>query len=206
LEAISQQIPVQLGFTDEWPKASAQFSEQQSFDVAQFYLSEMEKVGSRPKSPFIVDKTLSNYQLLEFAYRLFPNLKIVHCERNALDTCLSCFVTNFDQGHAFSTRLEWLGEEYQAYQKVISHFQKTMNIHSIQYEKLVSDPEFELRRLLEYLDLEWEESCLHPNQNSRVANTASYAQVTQAFHQGSIGKSQNYYDELLPLRKILQIQ
>ena len=203
LGAIAEQVPRQLGFHSDWPEASAKFSAAQALQVANLYLSEMGKVGTNPQGTFIVDKTLTNYKLIDFALRILPNVKIINCVRDPLDTCLSCFVTNFTQDHAFSTRLDWLGHEYLLYQKLMAKYQDRAEVHTIHYESLVSSPREELQKALAFLSVEWEEACLSPEQNDRVVATASYAQVKKPFHRGSVDRAQKYYEELYPLRMAL---
>ena len=204
LGAIAQQIPAQLGFRQPWPQATAQFTPRQAENVGLLYLSEMGKAGSRQNATVIVDKALSNYQLLQLAHRILPKVKIVHCIRDPIDTCLSCFCTNFSQAHGFSTRLEWLAHEYKLYQRVMAHHQRTLDIHTVVYEDLVRQPRDVLSAVLSFIGLPWEEECMQPERNQRVAATASYAQVKQAFHTKSIGRSKRYLQHLEPLISALK--
>ena len=205
LVAISDQVPRQFGFTEAWPEATSRFSAEQTHQAAALYIREMLAVGGEAGATFVTDKTLVNVRLLELAARLFPKLKVIHCVRDPLDTCLSCFTTQFSASHGYTTQLGWLGHAFLLYQKMMAHHQavSTADIYTVSYEQLVTSPENELKGVVEFLGLSWEEACLHPEENPRIANTASYAQVRDPFHGNAIGKSEDYLEMLQPLREIL---
>ena len=204
LRAIAEQIPSQLGFHEAWPIATRKFTKMQAQKVGLLYLSEMQRFGTKEDCKIVVDKSLSNYELLQLAHRILPNVKIIHCVRDPIDTCLSCFVTHFSQEHGFTTRLDWLAHEYGLYRKVMAYQHQSLDIHTVEYEKLVKQPRQAISAVLDHIGLKWEEVCMQPEKNQRVVATASYAQVNQSFHTKSIGKSQNYLRHLEPLINALK--
>ena len=132
---------------------------------------------------------------------LFPDCHVIHCTRNPLDTCLSCFMTSFVAGQEFTHDLADLGAYYRDYQRLMNHWK--LNLHypiiEVNYEELVGDLEGQTRRILGLLDLPWDERCLRYHENKRVVNTASREQVRQPIYASSIGRWKHYERHLSEL-------
>jgi len=205
LAALAQQGPSQLGLSGHWAEATEQMSAAQAAHLAQWYVEEMKRKAQHPTATVLVDKNLFNYKLLEFARRLLPNVLVIHCVRDPLDTCWSCFSTHFTRNHGFTTRQEWLGHEYRLYTELMTHHKTrgTCSILEVSYEQFVTHTETELRRVLDALELDWDPRCLHPEDNRRIAHTASYAQVQRPVHTKSIGRSKPYAAMLSTLQALL---
>jgi hypothetical protein len=137
---------------------------------------------------------------------LFPESHVIHCTRDPLDTCLSCYLTSFSTGNEFAHDLRHLGRFYRSYRRFMEHWQKSLNFPmlTVRYEDVVSDLEGEVRRMLEFLDLPWEGSCLRFHQTPRSVATASREQVRRPLYASSVGRWRKYEKHLGPLKVALQ--
>jgi hypothetical protein len=171
--------------------------------LSQSYLDSL-PVEAREADRF-VDKMPFNFLHLGLIALLFPKAKVVHIERDPLDTCLSVFFHQLSPYYAFSTRLDWLAHYYKDYQRLMSHWEAhlPMNMVSVCYEDLVADPAQEIPRIVEACGLPMEESCLRFWENSRQVDTASYAQVRRPIYTSAVKRSAAYHNELAPIRSVL---
>ncbi len=151
---------------------------------------------------FVVDKMPENFWHLWFIGLLFPHARVIHCVRNPLDTCLSCFFQNFVKDHAYSNELPSLAHYYGIYHRLMEHWQKVLpiTIYRVVYENLVSDPEYQIGKLLDYCGLEFETNCLAFHKTDRAVRTASANQVRQKMYTSSVNKWKKYEKHLAPLR------
>ena len=118
----------------------------------------------------------------------FPEAKIVHVKRDSAATCWSNFKQYFEaNGLGYSYNLNTTVEYFKLYENLMeywnTHYEK--RIYTLDYEKLTTDQEVETRKLIKYLELNWEEACLKPHKNKRSVRTASQQQVRQKVYQGS---------------------
>ena len=148
----------------------------------------------------ITDKAPLNFIFIGFIKIFFPNSKIVHCKRNPKDNCLSIYKNNFS-----SSKLNWAFN-----QKDISNFYNSYNslmkfwcskipefIHTVEYEKLVSDKENEINKLLKFCDLEWDDNCLNFYKNSKTPiKTVSISQAREPIYKSSVNSNDKYKDYL----------
>jgi tetratricopeptide (TPR) repeat protein len=155
----------------------------------------------------VTDKMPHNFQNLGIIATMFPNARIVHCRRHPLDTLLSCWMQNFNDGHAYSARLTDGARHYAEYKRLMAHWHGVLpgRIHSVDYEELVGDQETVTRALLEFLGLTWDPACLQFHKVERTVLTASTWQVRQPLYTGSKGRWSNYEKHLGPVRDILKI-
>lgn len=159
-----------------------------------------------PEARHVTDKMPSNFMLLGLLHGLFPNARFIHCRRDPLDTCVSCFTTSFRQGHKFTHDLTELGEYYRLYEEAMTYWRGLLpegSIHEISYESLVQDLEPQVRGLLEFCGLPWDEACLHFQDNARAVSTASVYQVRQPVYRSAIGRWRRYEKHLGALQHAL---
>ena len=139
--------------------------------------------------------------------KLFPGAKIIHCTRNPLDTALSCYFTQFTSTTelGFSQDLELIGNYIKRYEEMMAHWHEVLPlpILDLSYEALVSSPDTEIRKLLEFCDLPWHEACLNPEESTALTTTASYNQTRKPINTQSIGRWKIYEKQLQPLRESL---
>lgn len=163
------------------------------------------QVVAGSKCARVTDKMPQNYLHLPLVAQLFPRARVVHCVRDASDTCLSGYFQNFGATQPFSTRLDWLGHRHGQYRRAMTAFSRAAPsmVHEVHYEALVSDPEPHIRALVEFVGLPWDEACVRPHESRRLVHTASYAQVTRPIYRGSVGRAEAYATELEELRGAL---
>jgi len=153
---------------------------------------------------YITDKFLSNYMLLGPLCMMLPTAKIVHCQRDPLDTALSCFKNIFEIGLInYTYDLRDIGRMYSAYERLMNYWQQALpgRIYNISYEALTDEPEAEIRRLLEYVGLQFENDCLEHHKALRSTRTASMTQVRQPIYKSSVRAWKNFEAELAPFSK-----
>jgi len=149
----------------------------------------------------VTDKMPVNFLKLGLIELLFPGARIVHCRRDPLDTCLSCYFQPFTRGYDYSYDLRYLAAYYRDYERLMDHWRTVSGLQMLEvgYEDLVSEPEIWTRRLISFLGLEWEEGCLHPHETRRAVATSSYDQVRKPIYRHSAGRWKNYRQHIQPL-------
>jgi Flp pilus assembly protein TadD len=149
-------------------------------------------------------KTNENFLHLGLIATLFPRARIIHCRRDPLDVCLSCYSQNFNSAD-FAWSLEDIGAYYRAYERVMAHWCRVLpiEIHDLRYEELVHDQEKVTRELLAFCGLTWEERCLAFYNTRRAVRTASTLQVRKPISDGAIGRWRHYRAHLGPLFQAL---
>ncbi len=167
----------------------------------------LDMVGYRlGESAFFIDKLPFNFLFLGFIAKAWPNARIIHLNRNPMDTCFSMYKQVFTWAYKFSYSLENLGQYYLAYERLHKHWQEVLKdrLIEVEYESLVSDTENQTRMLLDKLGLEFEQECLDFDKNSAPSTTASSVQIREKTHQRSIQRWTRFRDELEPLKSQLE--
>jgi len=146
------------------------------------------------------DKTLDNWTDLGLLTVLFPDAKLLHCVRDARDTCLSIFFHHFQQ-ISFSNDLRCIAAYYNQYARMMAHWREVLPRAPLEvvYEDLVDDPESVVRRVLTHCGLEWNAKCLEFHRTKRMTVTASAYQVKQPIYTSSVGRWRKYRDHIQPL-------
>ena len=169
-------------------------------ELAQVYLSNISALNSA--SRYITDKYPLNFLNLGLIALLFPDCHVIHCRRDPMDTCLSCYLTLFlPPGLDYTQTLSYLGAYYRDYRRDMQHWRKvrTFPMLEVDYEDVVNDLEGQTRRLLEFLDLPWDERCLKFHQTRRQVTTPSRDQVRRPIYNSSIGRWKQYERHLSEL-------
>lgn len=156
----------------------------------------------------ITDKMPGNYVNLGVIACILPNAKIIHCRRDPVDTCLSCYKQNFANGQYWSYDLEELAQEYNNYASLMEHWRKVLpgRFLEVDYEDTVNDLEKQARRLIDFIGLPWDDACLVPHEQKRTVLTASKLQVTQPVYKTSVQKWRKYETHLKPLLEKLEFK
>lgn len=192
------------GGEEAFPASALLLTEKQIKDGAEAYLAKLDSLSDGAGR--VVNKLPFNYAHLWLIQLMFPKAKIIHCRRDARDVGLSCFQQNFVQPHPWSCDLAHIGHYTKAYEDLMTHWQNTLAlpILDVVYEELVADQAAGSRRIIEFLDLEWQESVMDfYNTESRV-KTASKWQVREPVYKSSIGRWQEYAEQLAPLTEVLE--
>jgi tetratricopeptide (TPR) repeat protein len=156
-----------------------------------------------------VDKMPLNFFLAGFIRRSLPRAKIVCLRRGALDTCLANFRQLFAvdfPNYRYALSLMDTAEYYALFEGLLAHWDAVMPhaIYPLRYENLVAAPEQEIRRLLDFLDIEFEPGMLEFQRNATPVATASATQVRRPIYSGSVGAWRRYESQLEPLRRRLE--
>ncbi len=179
-------------------------------DAREIYRGEMARHRVHPQRSLVIDKLPLNLPYLFLIRRLFPEAPVIFLQRHPLDVCLSCYFQAFEleASMAYFLDLADTAHYYDAMMQVaaLSMDQAGDPLHRLRYEDLVASPEDQLRKLIEFLSLDWAESVLdyHQQGDTASSNTPSYQQVSQALYTCSIGKWRHYQRQLEPVRVILQ--
>lgn len=162
-----------------------------------------ESVGAASR---VVDKMPRNFEHLWLIALLFPQARVIHVVRDPLDTCWSCYVTDFANAHVYRDDLRLLGQYFVEYWKLMAFWKQTLPLRflTVSYEDLVCDPETEVRRLIEFAGLEWEDAVLRFHESREAVATASNVQVRQKMYTSSINRWKPYEKYLEPLIEELE--
>lgn len=156
----------------------------------------------------ITDKAPQNYRLIGFIKLFFPNSKVLHCFRNPKDNCLSLYKNTFASDMMnWSNKAEDIAQYYNLYTEVMNFWKQKIPefIYDVEYEKLVADKESEIRKILKFCELEWDDKCLNPEKHSRTPiKTVSVAQARQPIYKTSLNKSNNFDKYLGNMYSILK--
>lgn len=155
--------------------------------------------------PHFLDKMGSNFTLVGLIALLLPNARIIDMRRHPMACGFSNFTQLFAQGQNNTYRLSDIGQLYRDYVALMAHFDRAMpgKVHRVLYEDLVADPEKELRRLFDYLELPFEAACLDFHNTKRVVATVSSEQVRQPIHRNAVEQWRHYEPWLDPLKTAL---
>jgi tetratricopeptide (TPR) repeat protein len=154
---------------------------------------------------FVVDKLPHNFLNVGMIQVLFPQATIIHCRRDARDTCFSIFKNMFG-AFAYTFDLEELAHYYNAYLDLMQHWESVLpgRMHTVQYETLIADQEATTRALLDACGLEWQPACLEFHKQDRAIRTISATQAQEAIYSSSVNAWQPYEKMLAPLIRVLQ--
>jgi tetratricopeptide (TPR) repeat protein len=155
-----------------------------------------------PMAKRITDKMPSNFLALGLIHALLPNAKIIHVNRNPVDTCVSCFTQLFTTGQYYSYDLTELGQYYADYTRLMNHWRNVLPPNAfldVRYEDIVANPEIEARRLIQFCNLDWDVACLNFYRSERSVQTASRIQVRQPIYNTSVARWRRYGSALDPL-------
>ena len=188
----------------EIPEAVAALDRRQIEALAARYLSrtQMYRPVGRPR---FVDKMLGNFSHIGLIHLMFPRAAIIDARRHPLGCGFSCYKQLFARGVNFSYDLEELGRYYRDYVGLMEHFDAALpgRVYRVHYERLVDDPEGELRRLLDYCGLPFAQQCLQFYENPRVVQTISSEQVRRPIYGDSVDQWRHYEPWLTPLKAAL---
>jgi hypothetical protein len=154
----------------------------------------------------IIDKLPLNFLYLGLISAMLPQARVIHTQRDPLDTCLSCYFQKFRTGQEYSYDLQNLAGYFHEYQRLMQHWREALPLpmYELQYEQLVDDQQTQTRRLIEFLGLEWDPACLNFHESDRPVTTASNWQVRRPMDPSRKQRWKRYEKHLGPLRKALE--
>lgn len=173
--------------------------------VGHRYLADLNAIA--PSTPHITDKLPGNFLRLGLIHILYPEARIVHCVRDARDTCVSLFTTLLSASHDYTSNLAELGAYYCEYLRLMQHWRHILPagvLLDFRYEDLIEDTEKQVRRLLAHCGLSWDPACLQFTASKHPVRTASAYQVRKPIYHSSIGRWRHYKPYLHELFETLR--
>jgi tetratricopeptide (TPR) repeat protein len=159
----------------------------------------------RQGAMFFIDKMPNNFRHIALIQLILPNAKIIDARRHPMSCCFSGFKQLFGEGQQFSYDLTDIGHYYRSYVEIMDHWDKALpgKILRVQYEDVVADLDTQVRRILDYCGLPFEQACVDFHSNKRAVRTPSSEQVRQPIYQSGLEQWRNYESHLEPLKKAL---
>jgi tetratricopeptide (TPR) repeat protein len=195
-----------LGANEEqYPACLDRLSIDHADGMAQIYLGPLSNLN--PKAERITDKMPLNFLHLGLISMLMPGARIIHCRRDPLDICLSCYMTQFSHGNGFKYDLAHLGQFYRDYERLMAHWKSVLELQilDVNYEDLIADADGQSRRMIEFLGLPWDDRCTRFYETKRSVATASVQQVRNPIYKSSQQRWKNYEKHLGPLKAALGV-
>jgi hypothetical protein len=158
-----------------------------------------------PGAEFVTDKRPDNFLHIGLIKTLFPDARIVHTVRNALDNCLSIYFLHLDHGMPYALDLMDIGHYYRQYTRLMAHWKSLYgdDILDVDYDAFVQHPRPTVERLLAFCGLDWADGCLSFHERANAVKTASVWQVRQPLYRHASGRARHYARQLQPLADYL---
>lgn len=162
----------------------------------------------REKAPYFIDKMPNNFLHIGLIRLILPNAKIIDARRSPMACCFSGFKQLFAEGQDFSYSLEDIGRYYQAYIKLMAHWDEVLPnfVLTVNHEDVVDNLDKEVRRILDFCGLTFEQSCIDFHKTKRNIKTPSSEQVRQPIYKSATAQWRHFEEYLAPLKKILNIE
>ena len=156
-------------------------------------------------APFFIDKMPNNFRHIGLIHMILPNAKIIDARRGAMSCCFSGFKQLFAEGQEFTYGLVEMGHYYRDYVRLMDHWDSIIpgKILRVDYQDVVTDLEPQVRRLLDFIGVPFEQGCLDFHTNERAVRTASSEQVRQPIFRSGLDQWENFAPYLDPLRTVL---
>ena len=159
----------------------------------------------RRGAPFFIDKMPNNFIHIGLIKKILPNAKIIDARRNPMDCCFSGFKQLFGEGQEFSYSLDDIGRYYNAYEQLMAHWHTVLpgDILTVQHEDVLDNLEGQVKRILAFCGLEFEEACLAFHKTERIIKTPSSEQVRQPIYKTGMGQWKPFESNLGELKDAL---
>jgi tetratricopeptide (TPR) repeat protein len=188
-----------------YPQVLSELEPRHLHRLGQDYLqmAAMHRVEGTPR---FIDKMPNNFPSVGLIHSILPNAKIIDARRHPMDACLGNLKQLYAKGQTFSYDQNDIGEYYLQYQRMMDHWDKMLpgKVLRVQYEDTVADLESQVVRILEYLELPWEDGCLNFYDTERAVRTASSEQVRQPIYTSGVEFWRNYEPYLEELQDVLE--
>ena len=187
-----------------YPQALADFDADTLKSLGQEYLDRT-RIQRSLGTPFFIDKMPNNWLYAGFIRLILPNARIIDARRHPLDCGFSNIKQHFARGQSFSYDLGHIGRFYADYARMMAHLDRVQpgKVHRVIHERLVDDPEAEVRALLAYCGLDWEDACLRFHETKRPVRTASSEQVRRPLSRAGFDRWKPFEQWLDPLKAAL---
>lgn len=192
------------GAESKYPEVLAEMSADELRMLGEQYIANT-RIQRKSDAPFFIDKMPNNFAHIGLIQLILPRARIVDARRHPMGCCFSGFKQHFARGQHFTYGLEDIGRYYRDYVELMAHFDAVLpgRVHRVIYETMVDDTETEVRRLLDYCGLPFDERCLRFYENERAVRTASSEQVRRPIYRDGLDHWQHYEPWLEPLKRAL---
>ena len=162
----------------------------------------------RNNAPFFIDKMPNNFLHIGLIKLILPNAKIIDARRDPMACCFSGFKQLFGEGQEFSYSQENIGYYYMAYTKLMAHWDKVLpgSVLRVQHEDVIEDLAAQVKRILAFCGLPFEQQCIDFHLTQRVIKTPSSEQVRQPIYRSGMQQWKHYESFLQPLKSVLASQ
>ncbi|HZU63707.1 MAG TPA: sulfotransferase, partial [Novosphingobium sp.] len=193
-----------VGEPARYPANLAELPREALAEMGRAFLADT-AIHRKAGTPFFIDKMPNNFRHIGLIHLILPNARIIDARRSAMGCCFSGFKQLFAEGQEFTYGLEEVGHYYRDYVRLMDHWDKVLpgKVLRVQYEDVVADLDGQVRRLLAFLGLPFEEGCIAFHRTERAVRTASSQQVRQPIYTGGVDQWQHYAPWLAPLRAAL---
>ncbi len=163
---------------------------------------ERTRIQRKTGRPFFIDKMPNNFAHTGLIHLILPHARIIDVRRHPMATGFSAFKQHFSRGQGFTYDLHELGRYYSDYVELMDHYDAVLpgRVHRVVYERLIADPQAEIRDLLGYCGVDFETNCLDFHKNDRPVRTASSEQVRRPLNADAVEHWRRYEPWLDPLR------
>ena len=187
----------------KYPEVLAELPPERFRELGESYLDTTRI--QRGDSPFFIDKMPNNFQHIGLIHLILPNAKIIDARRHPMACCFSGYKQLFARGQAFTYSLDDIGRYYRDYVILMEHWDRVLpgRVHRVQYEEMVADTEKQIRALLDYCGLPFEDACLRFYETKRAIRTPSAEQVRQPIYTQGLEQWRHYEQHLGPLKEAL---
>lgn len=202
---LEQGLADRLATATPYPECYEEITREQAIQLGQDYLDFLDALPALPRGiKRVIDKAPSNFRHLGLIALLVPGARVIHCSRNAMDVCLSCYFQNF-RTQPFTHDLWDTGRFYRDYERFMEHWRAVLPLPTLEvrYETLVAEKDRVIREIVEFCGLEWNDACLAHDKTERTVKTASLWQVRQPVYKGSVDRWRRYEKHLDPLKRAL---
>ncbi len=203
---ITQIMPRLLASPMNYPEALAELWMGDQRDglneLRDYYLSRSSKSGIfREGADYFTDKMPLNETHLGLISLLFPKSPIIHVVRHPLDVLLSVYSNHLTHGFYCAAQMESIAQHFVLMADLMQHYKQHLNMRflSVRYEDVVVAQEKNVRKILDFIGVDFDEKCLRFEENTRYARTASYAQVTEKLYDRSRYRYRPYLQHLAPV-------
>jgi len=171
--------------------------------LAQAYLRGLEELDADALR--VTDKTPENYHMLGLIVTMFPRAKIIHMRRDVRDIALSCWINQF-RDLWWTCDERWIAAQVSQYRRIMDHWRRVLPspMLEVDYERVATEFESQARRLVAWIELPWDATCLEFHRSQGAVRTASVDQVRRPIHTRSIGRWRHYKDDLADLYALLE--
>ncbi|WP_279243629.1 tetratricopeptide repeat-containing sulfotransferase family protein [Candidatus Litorirhabdus singularis] len=186
-----------------YPEILSQLSTEKRLQLGRRYIA---STGlKRNGSPFFIDKMPNNFLHIGLIHLILPNARIIDMRRHPMAACFAGYKQLFARGQTFSYDLKSSGHYYRNYVRLMDHWDDVLpgRVLRVQYEDLVADAEHQIRRVLDYCGLAFEQQCLRFYETERAVLTPSAVQVRQPLFSHGLEHWRHYEQHLDVLKRAL---